>query len=131
MREKKKIPKEPKSKYPPSRINGLKPFPKGQSGNPGGVAKGTTFISEAYKRLLAMTPAELVTYQPKSGAEQLALEHIRQGISDPDKRTQAIREIADRTEGRPKQPIEGSGSFGITMPQLKSLLMTEGNDDAE
>ena len=120
-------------KYPPSRTKGLKPpFPKGVSANPGGVKKGITFISEAYKRLLAMEPEELKRYKPKNGAEQLALEHIRQAINAPDKRTSAIKEIADRTEGRPKQPIEGSGSFGITMPQLKELLsQSEGSNDEE
>ena len=123
---------EKQSQYPPSRLKGLKPFKKGESGNPGGVQKGAVFLSEALKRLMALPLAEFDAYEPKNATEKLALGIIRQGINDPDKRITAIKEIADRTEGRPKQPIEGSGSFGVTLPQLKNLLaQAEGESDEE
>jgi Family of unknown function (DUF5681) len=82
------------------RIENLKPFKKGQSGNPGGRPK-SRLLSEAYKRLLetevgkgknAKTVAELI-------AEKMGKE-ARAG------KVNAASELADRVEGKPRQAYE-------------------------
>lgn len=78
-------------------------FQKGRSGNPGGLPQGTAKISVAYLNLLALTPAEIEGYEPRNAAEKIALEHIRQAMTDPEKRTAAIKEIIERTEGKVEQ----------------------------
>jgi hypothetical protein len=90
-------------------------FKKGASGNPGGVKKGTVFISEAYKRMLAMTPDELKKYKPKSIAEQIAIEQVRNagGAGGEQQSLQAAREIADRTEGKAPQTVSLNGDLQI------------------
>jgi hypothetical protein len=88
---------EEQSKYPPERLRGLVPYKPGQSGNPGGIRKGTAFISEAYKRLLALPPAQRQQYQPANGAEEAALALIEKAIEGE---VSAAKEITDRTEGK-------------------------------
>ena len=101
---------------PRSRAN-LKPFKPGETGNAGGVKKGTVFIGEAYKRLLALSVEEFSTYKPESIAEQIAMEQIQRARGkrlehDP---LPAAREIADRTEGKATQRIAGADSGPIPM----------------
>jgi hypothetical protein len=88
---------EEQSKYPPERLRGLAPYKRGQSGNPGGIRKGTAFISEAYKRLMALPPAQRKQYQPANGAEEAALALIKKAV---DGEVSAAKEITDRTEGK-------------------------------
>lgn len=94
-----------RSDYPPSRIRGLLPaWQPGQSGNPGGMPKGTPKVSVAYAKLLALDPTELADYQPATVAEDIALARIvaargKRGLAD-------TAEITDRTEGKAPQRIE-------------------------
>jgi len=77
----------------------LKPFPKGVSGNPAGRPKSIT-LSEALRLQLAevMPEADERTY-----AEEIA----RVLCADAAKgNVMAAREIADRTEGKPKQALD-------------------------
>ena len=75
----------------------LKPFKKGQSGNPAGRPKSIT-LSEAIRLQLAQTFSEDRTY-----AEEIALVLCVAAIKG---NVNAAREIADRTEGKPKQAID-------------------------
>lgn len=77
----------------------LIPYKPGQSGNPGGVRRGTVFISEAYKRLLKLDEAELAAYRPKNAGEAMARRQVIAGIYGLDA-LPAIKEITDRTEGK-------------------------------
>ena len=95
--------RDEQGRFTKGHANGFKP---GTSGNPGGTVKGATFLSEAYKRLGAMPLKEFEAYQPKNAIEKIAFETLRQGMSDPDKRISAVKEIADRTEGKPRQAID-------------------------
>lgn len=84
----------------PSPINGLPPpvehqFQPGRSGNPGGMSK-KRLISNAMNRLLELAPDELATYRPKTVAESLALDIVRNASADPRFTTHAL----DRTEGK-------------------------------
>lgn len=73
---------------------------KGQSGNPSGRPKSRT-LSDAYKYKLE----EPVPNDPegRTWAELIAEAQVRDAVRG---NVQAAREIADRTEGRPRQAIE-------------------------
>ncbi len=70
-------------------------FKPGQSGNPGGMPKGTPKVSVALMKLLAGNPGEHFT--PSSRAEQIAWALINKAATGD---VQAIREVSDRTEGK-------------------------------
>lgn len=73
---------------------------KGQSGNPSGRPKSKT-LSNAYRNKLE----EPVPNDPegRTWAELIAEAQVRDAVRG---NVQAAREIADRTEGRPRQAIE-------------------------
>jgi hypothetical protein len=73
---------------------------KGQSGNPSGRPKSKT-LSDAYRSKLE----EPVPNDPegRTWAELIAEAQVRDAVRG---NVQAAREIADRTEGRPRQAIE-------------------------
>ncbi len=87
-----------KGKFSPGNKIG-KQFPPGVSGNPSGRPK-LTKLTEALREQLAEinpdAPEETV-------AEQIARALISEAKTG---NVQAVREIADRTEGRPKQAID-------------------------
>jgi hypothetical protein len=68
----------------------------GQSGNPGGRPKTKT-ITVAYNKLLALSPAELETFEPRTVAEMKALEMIR---ANGRNLVPAWKEVTDRVQGR-------------------------------
>ena len=70
-------------------------FKPGQSGNPGGLPRGTPKVSLALMKLLAGSPNEKFT--PSSRAEQIALALYTRASNGE---VSAIKEIADRTEGK-------------------------------
>jgi hypothetical protein len=73
---------------------------KGQSGNPSGRPKSKV-LSDAYKNKLE----ELIPNDPegRTWAELIAEAQVRDAVRG---NVQAAREIADRTEGKPRQSIE-------------------------
>ncbi len=82
------------------KLANLKPFKKGQSGNPLGRPKSIT-LSEAYRNQLAQAvPADP---EGRTYAEVIAklvcVKAIKGDVS-------AAKEIADRVEGRPKQSLD-------------------------
>ena len=87
-----------KNKFPPKNKIGNR-FPKGESGNPQGRPK-LTRLTEALREQLAET---LPDAPERTVAEAIARALIREAVSG---NVQAIREIADRTEGKPKQSID-------------------------
>jgi len=87
-----------KGKFPPGNKIGNR-FKKGETGNPSGRPK-LTRLSEALREQLA----EAMPNAPeRTVAEAIARALIREAISG---NVQAIREIADRCEGRPKQSVD-------------------------
>jgi hypothetical protein len=74
-------------------------FQKGESGNPSGRPK-LTRLTDALRQQLAETSPDA----PESTvAETIARALIREAVSG---NVQAIRELGDRTEGKPKQTID-------------------------
>jgi len=86
--------RDDKGRFTAGNPNGFQP---GQSGNPAGRPKSIT-LSEAIRLQLAQTFGEDRTY-----AEEIALVLCVAAIKG---NVNAAREIADRTEGKPKQAID-------------------------
>ena len=81
------------------RLANLKPFKPGQSGNPKGRPKSIT-LSEAYRKMLAQVDES--DPQRRTRAEVLAEEmYLKAKMGD----VAALREIADRVEGKAKQTV--------------------------
>jgi len=76
------------------------PWKKGQSGNPGGRPKKTA-ITDAFRAVLERSVPN--DPQKRTYAELIAEATARQAIRG---NVQAVREIADRTEGKARQAIE-------------------------
>jgi hypothetical protein len=76
----------------------LKPFKPGQSGNPAGRPK-KALLSDALRRQLAEA---LPNAPEKTIAEAVARTLIREALGG---NVQAIREVGDRSEGKPAQAI--------------------------
>jgi hypothetical protein len=74
-------------------------FPKGASGNPNGRPK-LTLLSEAIRAQLAVTAPDA---NEKTYAEVIAEKLCTEAASG---NVNAAREIADRTEGKPKQSLD-------------------------
>lgn len=81
------------------RLANLKPFKPGQSGNPKGRPKSVT-LSEALRRELAKEDPENTE---QSYAEKIAQMLVSQAAEG---NVNAAKEIADRTEGKPRQAID-------------------------
>jgi hypothetical protein len=74
-------------------------FPKGESGNSAGRPK-LTKLTDALREQLA---EEMPNAPERTVAEAIARALIREAVSG---NVQAAKEIADRTEGKPKQAID-------------------------
>jgi hypothetical protein len=81
------------------RLANLKPFKPGQSGNPNGRPKSIT-LSEAYRKMLATV--DDTDPEKRTRAEVLAEQmYVKAKAGD----VPALREIADRVEGKPRQTL--------------------------
>ncbi len=87
-----------KNKFPPGNKIGNR-FKKGETGNPSGRPK-LTRLTDALREQLAETNPDA---PEETQAEQIARALISEAKTG---NVQAIREIADRTEGKPKQAID-------------------------
>ena len=101
-----------------------KKFPKGVSGNPSGRPK-LTKLTEALREQLA---EEMPNAPEKTIAEGVARVLIREALSG---NVQAIREIADRTEGKPKQAIDLDLQINDWRTEAQKYGLTENDVIAE
>jgi hypothetical protein len=99
------------------KLENLKPFQPGQSGNPGGRPKRKP-ITEAYLKLMD----EVIPNHPqrRTFAEAIALGQAKAAMRGS---APAAREIADRLEGKAPQAIELSG--GAITVQLDDVTPAE------
>ncbi len=80
------------------------PFEKGKSGNPGGRPKSKEATSALRKVLLEHADQN---FKLSKGARRIDVVAMRLVKSAVDGDVQAIKEIFNRLEGRPVQPIAG------------------------
>jgi ribosomal protein L18E len=80
-------------------LAGLKPFQKGQSGNPAGRPK-TAILSNAIRKKL--TEIDETDPQRRTYAEILVEQLVMKAKTGD---VQALKEIADRTEGKARQSV--------------------------
>jgi hypothetical protein len=95
-------------------------FKPAVSGNPGGVRKGTVFVSECHKRLLLLSPDEFADYEPANVAEAIALKQIRNAMETEEAliALPSVKEVTDRTEGKAPQTIKHTD-----MNELERLVL--------
>ncbi len=124
-----------KGKFSPGNNIGKK-FPKGVSGNPSGRPK-LTKLTEALREQLA---EEMPNAPERTVAEAIARALIKEAVSG---NVQAIREIGDRTEGKPMQKVDldvqvkdwrtEAQKYGVTEQDVireAKLLIAESIDDS-
>lgn len=87
-------------------------FPKGVSGNPGGRPK-FKILSEAYKVVLEHDNAK--PFKPQTNAEAIAEKMAAEARKG---KVNAASELADRTEGKPRQAYEVKLSITDELPAL-------------
>ena len=97
----------------------LKPFKPGQSGNPAGRPKSIT-MSEAYRRELAKLDPD--DKHGRTFAEVLAEQII---IKAKGGDVAAVRELTDRTEGKPRQTVTLSMEKRVQLEQAVSGIISE------
>lgn len=101
----------------PGRNGGtLRPFRRGESGNPSGMKKGTKHFSTIIKKLLEETinvTVNGVTFQV-TRAEALMLEKFRLATNSPFDavRLRAIMDIEDRIDGKPTSALPDGAQDG-------------------
>lgn len=95
----------------PNSIANLRPHPPWEPGvcqNPGGVRKGTVFISERMKFLQSLSPEEFEAYQPQTVADEIAQTRVKAARSSKMQGLAEAKEVLDRTEGKAPQKVEVS-----------------------
>jgi hypothetical protein len=99
-------------------------FKPGQSGNPGGLPKGTPKVKVALLNLLGLSPDELVKFKPATVAEALALKQVNRALGSGDVQVRdsilATEKIADRTEGKATEHKEITGKDGKSLFECTS-----------
>lgn len=99
----------------------LRPWQKGQSGNPGGRPKKLP-ITDAMRMLLEELNLPTRAHPSMTVAERAALRFVRKALKDD----RAYLEMMDRVEGKPRQRTELSGPDGgamqIEVPAERSEL---------
>jgi hypothetical protein len=108
-----------KNKFSPGNKVGNR-FKKGETGNPSGRPK-LTKLTEALREQLAET---LPDAPEETIAESIARALIKEAKSG---NVQAAREIADRTEGKPKQSID----VDLQVKDWRQLAQTYGVTEAD
>lgn len=99
-----------------------RPFPKGQSGNPGGKTKA----QHAMERLVPALIADLT-----HGGADLVYMLLRiaagaePGMEDAKSRTFALRELLDRSLGRPALSVKVAGDSVADAPQLDDRELSD------
>lgn len=113
------IEKQKKSSGKRGRVENLKPFKPGQSGNPGGRPKGLSITA----RLRALLEKGEINGEPIKGGQQVAdlvaESIVKQAISG---NAPLIKELLDRTEGKVPDRLAG--------PDGETLTITLKWDDA-
>lgn len=96
------IPLRTKGETVAGRIENLKPWPKGQSGNPGGRPRRRP-LTELYEELL--NDPELLSKVRTAVMEAVSKGQMAMVLQ--------LKEMADRVEGKVTQPVEANVNGGL------------------
>jgi len=108
----------------------LKPFKKGESGNPKGRIKGSKNRSTIVKELLEtilhkQNPIDEFDENKEFTAEQIIMaQHIRQAMEGD---VQSAKLILDSAYGTPKQTVETT-TLDVTPPKVRFIDNDESDD---
>lgn len=98
-------------------------FAKGVSGNPDGRPKGSLSVVEAIRRELDKV-ADLPSNKEKKTYLELLIQRImKKAIGDGD--VAMIRDMINRIDGMPKQPVEMSGSIDTRLEVLTKMGLND------
>ena len=100
------------------KISNLKPFKKGQSGNPGGKPKALSLVAELRKELLKGASGSHVTNK-----EMVAHKLVQMALAGD---VPAIKLCFEYVDGKAVQPVEHGGEIDIRMETAKQLLRVVG-----
>lgn len=108
-------------------MKGLKPFPKGKSGNPGGVPKerkqllmeAADMAARVQHRLLEATVAMMLEHPEKEKMLELVTPDLRQ----------IMKELLDRAEGTAKQSVDHTTDGKAMMPYRIEIVAVDGSAD--
>jgi hypothetical protein len=104
------------------RVENLHPFKPGQSGNPGGRPKKTPY-TEAHRKIAELIGvADLNILPTDTIAECVAKIMAREALKG---KVNAAKEIADRTDGTPRQTVEINGQDGAAAQVEARLSATD------
>lgn len=103
------------------RVENLRPWKKGESGNPSGRPKKTLITDALRTRLAEVDPQDSLG---RTHAEIIADRMIARAKLK-DRGQQDAAEIADRTEGRPRQTVGVEGRFESINADAMSRDMVE------
>jgi len=93
---------------------------KGQSGNPKGRPPG-----RSYRNALDRNAARLSTEFGFDVEDKIAEQHLRLALSG---NPWAIKEYADRTEGKPINPIAGADGGPVKIEAIVTGVIREGDE---
>jgi len=101
-------------------------FPPGVSGNPAGRPVGSVSVVEALRRELKKA-ADIPNNKEKRTYLELLIKRIlNKSIADGD--VSMIKDIIDRIDGKPKQPVEMSGSVDTRLEILTRMGLVDDNE---
>jgi len=92
---------------------------KGQSGNPGGAPKTKAFTEALRRQCLAPAESKFGLAKEHKRIDVIAMQVVKKAMSGD---LSAIREIADRIEGRPPQSIAGLDDC-VNASQVTEIVM--------
>lgn len=94
---------------------------KGQSGNAGGAPKTKAFTEALRKQCLAPAESKFGLAKGHKRIDVIAMQIVKKAMSGD---LSAIREIADRIEGRPPQSIAGLDDNGGVVKEFTVRFAT-------
>jgi hypothetical protein len=94
-------------------------FKPGQSGNPGGLPKGTPKVKVALMNILGLEPEKFKSFKAETVAEELAFKQVSRALGLIDTPVKdainATEKIADHTEGKATEHKEITGKDGAPL----------------